>query len=118
MYNKIAETTGVSKTDVEAIIKALSDELLEVIAANDSFKLGEVVTIKGIEKPARTCGNPRTGEVLRSSHIGCPLPVLSVGKEILCRLDKPVVRLHLLGNSQHDMDRHDISCPCSPFRTW
>ena len=65
MYVKIAETTGVSKTDVEAIIKALSDELLEVIANNDSFKLGEVVTIKGIEKPARTCRNPRTGEVIK-----------------------------------------------------
>ena len=55
---------------------------------------------------------------LQFSHIGCPLPVPSVGKEILCRLDKPVVLLHLLGNSLHGMDRHGISCPWFPFRTW
>ena len=64
MYTKIAEASGVSKANVEEVIKALSDELLEVIANNDSFKLGEVVTIKGIEKPARTCRNPRTGEII------------------------------------------------------
>ena len=45
MYTKIAEASGVSKANVEEVIKALSDELLEVIAANDSFKLGDVVTI-------------------------------------------------------------------------
>lgn len=78
MYNKIAEDTGVSKNEVEAIIKALSDELLEVIAANDSFKLGDVVTIKGIEKPARTCRNPRTGEIIKlPARPGVPKAVFS-----------------------------------------
>ena len=51
MYTKIAEASGVSKANVEEVIKALSDELLEVIAANDSFKLGDVVTIKGVDSP-------------------------------------------------------------------
>lgn len=61
---------------------------------------------------------PSTGEALRFSRIGCPLPVLSVGKEILCRLDKSAALLRLLGNSLHGMDRHGTFCPWFPFRTW
>ena len=45
MYTKIAEASGVSKANVEEVIKALSDELLYVNAANDSFKLGDVVIL-------------------------------------------------------------------------
>lgn len=78
MYTKIAETSGVSKANVEEVIKALSDELLEVIAANDSFKLGDVVTIKGVDKPARTCRNPRTGETIEiPPRSGAPKAVFS-----------------------------------------
>ncbi len=54
----------VSKKDIEAVIKGMSEVLLDVIAKNDSVKVGSVVTIGGKHRDARVGHNPATGEKL------------------------------------------------------
>ena len=54
----------VSKKDIEAVLKAQSEVLLDIISQNESVKIGEVVTVGGKHRDARTNRNPATGEKL------------------------------------------------------
>ena len=62
LINELSVTSGLKKKDVEKVMEALNDVLLSAIADNDSVKIGNVVTIRGVDRPARTVNNPRTGE--------------------------------------------------------
>lgn len=74
----IAEKANVTKKDVDAVIGAMSDVILDVIAQNDSVKLGDVCTFKGVDRPARTARNPRTGETINvPARAGYPKVVFS-----------------------------------------
>lgn len=53
-----------SKKDIEAVLKAQSEVLLSIIADNESVKVGDVVTIGGKHRDARTGRNPSTGAAL------------------------------------------------------
>ena len=64
LLKKAAEMAEVSQKEVDTVIGALSDIIMEVIANNDSVKFGEICTFKGIDKPARSCRNPKTGETI------------------------------------------------------
>lgn len=64
---KIRDTeycSNISKKDIEAVLKAQSDVLLSIIADNECVKVGDVVTIGGKHRDARTGRNPATGEAL------------------------------------------------------
>ena len=54
----------VSKKDIEAAIKGMSDVLLAVIAKNDAVKVGSVLTVGGKHRDARKGHNPATGEAI------------------------------------------------------
>lgn len=58
----VAEKTGMSKKDVDTVVNAVSEVILEVIAKEDSVKLGNVCTFKGVTKEARVGRNPMNGE--------------------------------------------------------
>ena len=60
----IAEKAGMTKKDTTAFIDALSEVLMEVIANEDSVKVGNVVTIGGKTRPARTARDPRSGKAI------------------------------------------------------
>ena len=53
-----------SKKDIDAVIKGMSEVLLDVIAKNDAVKVGSVVTIGGKHRDARKGHNPATGEAI------------------------------------------------------
>ena len=53
-----------SKKDIEAVLKAQSEVLLDIIANNECVKIGDVVTVGGKHRDARTGRNPATGEKL------------------------------------------------------
>ena len=64
---KIKDTEAcadMTKKDIEAVLKAQSEVLLSIIADNESVKIGEVVTVGGKHRDARTGRNPATGEKL------------------------------------------------------
>lgn len=53
-----------TKKDIEAVLKAQSEVLLDIIGDNESVKIGDVVTVGGKHRDARTGRNPATGEKL------------------------------------------------------
>ena len=60
----VAERTGITQKDVDIVITGFGEVVLEAIAKNDSVKFANVCTFKGVDKPARTARNPRTGETI------------------------------------------------------
>ena len=64
---KIKDTEAcadMTKKDIEAVLKAQSEVLLSIIADNESVKIGDVVTVGGKHRDARTGRNPATGATL------------------------------------------------------
>lgn len=60
----IAAKTGATKKDTELFLSAISEVILEVIAKEDSVKLGDVCTFSGVTREARTARNPMNGETI------------------------------------------------------
>ena len=54
----------ISKKDIEAVINGISDAITEVIAQEDSVKLGSVGTFSGFTRPAKDMRNPRDGSTV------------------------------------------------------
>lgn len=54
----------VSKKDIDAVIKGMSEVLLDVISKNDAVKVGSVLTVGGKHRDARNGRNPATGEAI------------------------------------------------------
>lgn len=65
MVKAIAEKTGLAQNKVETVLKALSEEIMEVMANEDSYKLGEVGTFSGYTRAARDGRNPLTGDTIK-----------------------------------------------------
>lgn len=64
---KIKDTEAcadMTKKDIEAVLKAQSEVLLSIIADNESVKIGDVITVGGKHRDARTGRNPSTGASL------------------------------------------------------
>ena len=64
---KIKDTEAcadMTKKDIEAVLKAQSEVLLDIISQNESVKIGDVVTVGGTHRDARTGRNPATGAAL------------------------------------------------------
>ena len=64
---KIKDTEAcadMTKKDIEAVLKAQSEVLLDIISQNESVKVGDVVTIGGKHRDARKGHNPATGEAI------------------------------------------------------
>lgn len=64
---KIKDTEAcadMTKKDIEAVLKAQSEVLLDIISQNESVKIGDVVTVGGKHRDARTGRNPATGAAL------------------------------------------------------
>ena len=61
----IADRSGMTQKDVRIMIDTMSDVILDIIAREDSVKLGSVCTFSGVTRPARTARNPKTGEVVQ-----------------------------------------------------
>lgn len=53
-----------TKKDIEAVLKAQSEVLLDIISQNECVKIGDVVTVGGKHRDARTGRNPATGAAL------------------------------------------------------
>ncbi|WP_432506179.1 HU family DNA-binding protein [Kineococcus arenarius] len=64
LITAVAERSGVSQTDADAVIGAFGDVLLEAVAKGDTVKLPGLMTVERVERAARTGRNPRTGETL------------------------------------------------------
>ena len=51
----------ISKKDIEAVIKGIDEVITNVVASEDSVKLGSLGVFSGYTRPAKTVRSPRDG---------------------------------------------------------
>lgn len=56
----------ITKKDLDTVLKAQSDFLLETIAANEEVKIGDVMKVGGKHEDSKQRRNPATGETFMS----------------------------------------------------
>ena len=63
----------ITKKDLDTVLKAQSDFLLETIAANEDVNIGDVMKVGGKHEDSKQRRNPATGETFMSkSYDGKP----------------------------------------------
>ena len=62
----IAKDTGVTKKDIEAVIKGLTATIHKELHKGGKVQIPELGSFKISERAARTVRNPRTGESMKS----------------------------------------------------
>lgn len=62
----VAKDTGVTKKDIEAVIKGLTATIHKELHKGGKVQIPELGSFKVSERAARTVRNPRTGETMKS----------------------------------------------------
>lgn len=60
----IAEKTGVTKKDTDAVVKAFTEIVMDDVAAGNKVQLVGFGTFESVERAAREGRNPRTNETM------------------------------------------------------
>lgn len=82
----VAEATGISKKDTDAVIKATFDKIAEAMVAGDKVQLIGFGTFETRERGERTGKNPRTGETVTIA--ACKAPAFKAGKALKDAVNK------------------------------
>lgn len=62
---KIAEESGLTKTDADKAISALQNVLIDSLSKGEAVKITGLMSIERTERAARKGRNPRTGEEIQ-----------------------------------------------------
>lgn len=66
LIDKIAESSGLSKSDVDAVMSSMFEVVTaHVGSSDDKIQLPGFMTIQSTQRAARTGRNPRTGESIQ-----------------------------------------------------
>jgi DNA-binding protein HU-beta len=66
LIDKIAERTGVSKSDTERVLKGFEEIAQQVVASGgEKLTLTGFMSIEQVKRKARTGRNPQTGETIQ-----------------------------------------------------
>ncbi|MBC9956578.1 HU family DNA-binding protein [Yimella sp. cx-51] len=65
LASTIAQRTGVSAKDANAVIGGLNDVILEAVGRGEKIQLPGLLTIEVVDRAARTGRNPQTGEEIQ-----------------------------------------------------
>lgn len=70
LASTIAQRTGVSVKDANAVIGGLGDVIIEAVGRGEKIQLPGLLTIERVERAARTGRNPQTGAEIQipASH--------------------------------------------------
>lgn len=81
---KIAEQTGVTKTDIDKVINAYTEVLVEEVTTGEKFTINNVGIVKPSNRKERQGRNPRTGEPMTiAASKGATLSLSKSFKEAL-----------------------------------
>lgn len=80
LVTAIANESGVTKKDIELVIKALTKTITAEIKAGGKVQIPELGTFKSTKREARTVRNPRTGETMESP--ACTIAKFSAAKAL------------------------------------
>lgn len=64
IIDNIAENTGLTKKDVEAVVNGLFDEITQALQNKDKVQFVGFGTFETRERSSRTGRNPQTGETI------------------------------------------------------
>lgn len=76
----VAEKTNFTKKDTGVMVDALLEAITEAMARREDVKLVGFGTFTTVERPARECRNPQTGEAMVSE--AKVLPKFKFGKTV------------------------------------
>jgi DNA-binding protein HU-beta len=65
LIDAIADRTGVSKSDVGAVLDGFADQAMEAVRTGDKITLPGFLSIEQTYRSARTGRNPQTGETIQ-----------------------------------------------------
>lgn len=74
----IAEKSGTSKKDADAMLKAFIETVQDTVKAGDKIQLVGFGTFESRERSAREGKNPQTGEKINIA--ACKVPAFKAGK--------------------------------------
>lgn len=82
LVDKLAEATGVSKTQIKAVLKALPQAIVEQVKESDkdSATIPGIGIVKLVTRKARTAKNPQTGAPIQVPER--IVPSIKVGKAL------------------------------------
>ena len=72
LASTIAQKTGVSVKDANAVIGGLNDVILEAVGRGDKIQLPGLLTIEVVDRAARTGRNPQTGNAIKIAAAKVP----------------------------------------------
>ncbi|MEM0961306.1 MAG: HU family DNA-binding protein [Bacteroidota bacterium] len=65
IVDRIAEATGLTKIETEAVVDGFMQTVLDAVAEGDRVELRGFGTFKSVERAPRTARNPRTDQPVR-----------------------------------------------------
>lgn len=60
----VADKTGASKSDTDALLTALGEVLLDAVSKGEKVSIPGILSVERVERAARTGRNPSTGEAI------------------------------------------------------
>lgn len=82
LVKAVAEKSGYRREDMNVVLKALEDVVVEAVTAQDEVKLFTGLTIRGTQEEARVCRNPQNGNPIHvPAHTGVKVKVTKYFKD-------------------------------------
>lgn len=86
LLNAIAEDCGVSKKDIEKVLKSLTTAIHTELKNGGKVQIPDLGSFKVSERAARTVRNPKTGETMTSK--ACKAPKFTAAKALKENVNK------------------------------
>ena len=83
---QIAQETGLTKTDVAAVVDGFIESVIESLQQGDHIEIRGFGTFKSVTRAPRTGRNPRTGSEVKISSRRAP--VFKPSKELRARVEQ------------------------------
>ncbi len=86
IVRQIAQETGLTKTDVAAVVDGFIESVIESLQQGDHIEIRGFGTFKSVTRAPRTGRNPRTGSEVKISSRRAP--VFKPSKELRARVEQ------------------------------
>ena len=86
IVRRIAQTTGLTKTDTAAVVDGFIDSVIDALEKGEHIEIRGFGTFKAVSRAPRTGRNPRTGSEVKISRRRAP--VFKPSKDLRARVEE------------------------------
>ncbi len=86
IVRRIAQATGLTKTDTAAVVDGFIDSVIDALERGEHIEIRGFGTFKAVSRAPRTGRNPRTGSEVKISRRRAP--VFKPSKELRARVEE------------------------------